>query len=119
MKHIKLFESFQNYPDHYYRTFSENIGAFKDRKIFFVSDMDIDFDDIDSSLIKRIDNPDDFINLVNSQTNPLVLWMYYTHSSMMSNELSMLNNKEFILIEGINGENIQKNLPKTVEQYFI
>ena len=117
MKHIKLFESF--YPDHFFTSFSQNIGAYKNRKIFFVSDMDIYFDDIDPSLIKSIDNTDDFINMINSQTDPLVLWMYYTPSSKMSNELSMINDKEFILLgEGVNGENIQKNLPG-VEQYFI
>lgn len=120
MKHIKLFESFQNYPDHFFREFSRNIGAFKNRKIFFVSDMNIYFDDIDDSLITRIDNSGDFINLVNSQMNPLVLWLYYTPSSKMSNELSMINDKEFILLkEGVNGENIQKNLPRKVEQKFI
>lgn len=119
MKRIKLFESFKSGPDHFFRTFSENIGAFKNRKIFFVSDMDMYFDDIDASLIADIDNPNDFINLVNSQTNPLVLWMYYTPSSKMSNELSMINDKEFILLEDVDGENIQKILGKTVEQYFI
>ena len=41
MKHIKLFESF--YPDHFFTSFSQNIGAYKNRKIFFVSDMDIYF----------------------------------------------------------------------------
>jgi hypothetical protein len=57
--------------------------------------------------------------MINSQTDPLVLWMYYTPSSKMSNELSMINDKEFILLgEGVNGENIQKNLPG-VGQYFI
>lgn len=121
MKHIKLFESFHqpHYPDHFFRTFSENIGAFKNRKIFFVTDMDLYLDDIDSSLITRIDNLDDFMNLVNSQTKPLVLWMYYTRASEMSKELSMINDKEFILLEGVSGENIQMNLGKTVEQYFI
>ena len=36
-----------------------------------------------------------------------------------NNVLSMINDKEFILLgEGVNGENTQKNLPG-VEQYFI
>jgi len=123
MKHIKLFESFNNYPDHFFRVFSENIGAFKNRKIFFVTEMkDLFFDDIDDSLITRINDSDDFINLVNSQMNPLVLWLYYTPTSKMNNELSMIKDKKFILLEGeamYKGETIQKNLTKTVDQHFI
>ena len=123
MKHIKLFESFNDYPDHFFRTFSQDIGVFKNRKIFFVTEMkDLFFDDIDDSLITRINDSDDFINLVNSQMNPLVLWLYYTPTSKMNNELSMIKDKKFILLEGeamYKGETIQKNLTKTVDQYFI
>ena len=132
MKHIKLFESFNDYPDHFFRndypdhffrTFSQDIGIFKNRKIFFVTEMkDLFFDDIDDSLITRINDSDDFINLVNSQMNPLVLWLYYTPTSKMNNELSMIKDKKFILLEGeamYKGENIQMNLTKTVDQYFI
>ena len=123
MRYIKLFESFDRYPDHFFREFSDNIERFKTHNIFFVTDMkDLFFDDIDDSLITRIDDPADFINLVNSQMNPLVLWLYYTPSSKMRNELSRIKDKKFILLEGeamYKGENIQKNLPKNVEQYFI
>jgi hypothetical protein len=83
---------------------------------------DLFFDDIDDSLITRINDSDDFINLVNSQMNPLVLWLYYTPTSKMNNELSMIKDKKFILLEGeamYKGENIQMNLTKTVDQYFI
>ena len=54
--------------------------------------------------------------------NPLVLWLYYTPTSKMNNELSMIKDKKFILLEGeamYKGENIQMNLTKTVDQYFI
>jgi hypothetical protein len=83
---------------------------------------DIFFDDIDDSLITRIDDSDDFINLVNSQMDPLLVWLYYTPTSKMNNELTRIKDKKFILLEGeamYKGENIQKNLGGEVEQYFI
>jgi hypothetical protein len=122
MRHIKLFEAFHQ-PDHFFREFSKNIGSFETRKIFFITEMkDIFFDDIDDSLITRIDDSDDFINLVNSQMDPLLLWLYYTPTSKMNNELTRIKDKKFILLEGeamYKGENIQKNLGGEVEQYFI
>jgi hypothetical protein len=54
--------------------------------------------------------------------DPLLLWLYYTPTSKMNNELTRIKDKKFILLEGeamYKGENIQKNLGGEVEQYFI
>jgi len=119
MKYIKFFNLFENYPDHFIDRFVKDIDLYKNKKIFFVSDIDLYFEGIDDSLITDIDNDNDFINLVSGYSDYLILWLYYTPLYKIDRELSMIKNKKFVLLNrGTHGEWIQKNLPGNLQHFL-
>ena len=125
MKHLRLFESFDDfdfnthYPDHYSLSDLEQlISRYPNADYYFVSDLDLSFRGVDPGNIQEVGDLEDFKSMTLSSAQPIIIWLYYSeYLSIPEDFLTSINHKRLILFG--DGESAQRHIGRKAIQVFL